>query len=185
MTSIFGIGGPQYNLEDAKVATNNLNGTFGAAVDVPSVQLVGVKYNTSTAQLEGDAGITSVVAKAISATMTVRFGSINLQTLAIITGETLSQSGSTPTRVHRMKFTGDNFPWFAICGKTSAAENTSADTHVFVPKMKCTEGFEVRMEYNAFSIPEIPAMAIKDPDYLAIFEVIEHETAEAVAIPPA
>ncbi len=184
MTSIFGIGGPQYNLEDAKVAANNLNGTFGTAVDVPSVQLLGIKYNTVNASLEGDGGITSVVSKAISATMTIRFGSVNLQTLEVITGATLSESGTTPNRVHRMKFTGENMPWFAVCGKTTAAENTTADTHFFCPKLKCTEGFEVRMEYNAFSIPEIPAMAIKDPDYTAIFEVIEHETAAAVAIPP-
>lgn len=183
--SIFGLGGPQFGLYDCKVAKNNLNGTFGTAQDVPSVQLLGVNLTTSNAQLEGDDEITAVHAKATAAEMTVRFGSIMVEVLAIITGETQTSSGSGATEVRRIKFDGaPGFPYFAICGRADAAEDVGADTHVFVPKMKLMQGFEVRMEYNAFSIPEIRAMAVKDANYGAIFEVIEHKTAAAVAIPP-
>lgn len=182
---IFDLGGPTFGLKDCKVATNNLNGTFGTALDVPSVQVLGVNLQTVNAMLEGDDEITAVQARAISGEVSLRFGGIDLRVLAILTGETQSSSGSTPNQSKRMLFDGaPTFPYFAVCGRADAAEASGADTHVFIPKVKITTGFELRMEYSAFSIPEVTAMAVRDPDYNAIFEVIEHETAAVVAIPP-
>jgi len=185
MPSIFGLAGPQFGLVDCQIAKNNLNGTFGTEEDVPSVQLLDVKYNTTTANLEGDDTITAVQARAISAEVTLRFGSIKQEVLEIITGETLDESGATPNRRNRLKFDGaPGFPWFALCGRADAAEDAISATLVFIPKLKCTSGFAVRMEYGAFSIPEITAIAVKDPDYGCFFEVTEYETAPVVTIPP-
>jgi hypothetical protein len=187
MPGIFGIGGPQFGLRDTKVATNDGDGTYGTAVDVPSVQLLGIQYQTVNAQLEGDDVITDTHAKAISAQMTVRFGSISLDVLEVITGKTIDESGTTPNQVRAMVFDGINFPYFAICGKSEATSG-GGDTHIFVPKLKIMEGFQIQMQYGQYVIPELTAMAIGDSEYDAapgaIFIPIEHETAANIAIPP-
>lgn len=184
--SIFGIGGPQFGLDDAKVARNNLNGTWQTMVDVPSVQLLGVNLQTTQAELEGDDTITATQSRARSAEVTLRFGSINLAVLAVMTGEVQASSGSTPNRFNKMIFDADpTFPYFGLCGRAFAAEATGADTHLFVPKAKITEGFEVRMEYGNFAIPELTVRAIRDTAYgNQLFQIAEHETALPVSIPP-
>lgn len=183
MSSIFQIGSPQFGIRDCKIATNNLNGTFSTAIDVPSIQLLRTTVNTVSAELEGDDIITATHAKPISAQIVFRFGSIDLRVLNIITGKAYSSSGSTPNIVNRVKYGQDNYPYFAICGKAEAVEG-GGDTHIFIPKVKIMEGFELVMEYGNFSIPELTCMGVYDPDYTAIVEVIMHETAAAVAIPP-
>lgn len=187
MPGIFGIGGPQFGIRDAKVAENNGDGTFGEMQDVPSVQLLGVQLNTVNATLEGDDTETDTHAKAVSANMTIRFGSISLEVLEIITGKELMESGDTPNRVRAMTFDGLNFPYFAVCGKTEATSG-GGDTHMFVPRVKIMEGFQVQMQYGQYVIPELTAKATRDSEFTAapnvIFIPIEHETAAEVAIPP-
>lgn len=185
MATIFDLGGPQFGLDDAKIAVNNLDGTFGVAQDVPSVQVLDVNYQTVNAMLEGDDRITAVQARAISAEITLRFGGIDQRVIAIITGETQSSSGTTPNQVKKISFSGaSNFPYFALCGRAKAAEASTADTHVWIPKLKLMSGFSLRMEYGAFAIPEVTATAVKDDDEGVIWEMIQHETAETVSIPP-
>ena len=38
MANIFSFGGPQYDVDDVKIAVNNGDGTFGTLIDVPSVE---------------------------------------------------------------------------------------------------------------------------------------------------
>lgn len=160
----FGLGGPSFGLRDVKVAVWNGDGTYGVLVDVPSVQLFSENLQTVNAQLEGDDVITDIHAKAISGQVKVRFGSVALEVLEVITGRTILSTGVTPNRVDRLNFTGTNFEWFGICGR---AESTGqdGDTHLFIPKCKVLEGFEVKFEYGQYTIPELTLMCVPDDQY--------------------
>lgn len=177
----FGLGGPSFGLRDAKIARWNGDGTYGPMVDVPSVQLMGVNIQTTNAQLEGDDVITDVHAKATSGQVTIRFGSVALEVLEILTDRTIESSGSTPNAVDRLSFTGTNFRWFALCGKAEST-NGVGDVHFFVPKCKIMEGFEVRMEYGQYLVPELTAMCVPD-DYYVIAGEDEIQTVTVTGTP--
>lgn len=184
----FDIGGPQFGLRDAKIGVHNGDGTYGTLVDVYSVQLYSVQSQTTNAELTGDDSITAVHAIARSAQIQLRFGSVQLGVLEVLTGKTLQSSGATPNIRREMLFDNHNFPYFGLVGKANAAEGASSETHLAVCKVKVMEGFQVSFEYGAFSIPEITAMAVPDPDYTpaanTIFHIVQYESGTAVALPP-
>lgn len=187
--SLFEIGNPPFGINDCKVATNNLNGTFGSAVDIPSVQMMTVAVQTTSAKLRGDDSDTAVMARLNGAEIQVRHGSISQAALEVMFGVNSTSSGTTPNRYKRLVFIGGTGnPYFAICGKANAAEG-AGDVHLFLPKSKNMSGFTVRVEDGAFSIPEYTISAVPDQDYPTLtgmfYEIVEHETAIAVAIPPA
>lgn len=178
-------GAPQFGLADVKIAAWNSTGSYGTAVDVPSVQMMGVTLQQVSATLEGDDAITATAARAIGGTVQLRFGGISLGVLEILCGNSITSSLSTPNAVKSFKLSGgDNMPYFALCGKALAEEGTG-DTHVFVAKAKITGDFAIAMlEYGRFAIPDVTAQFVSD-DTHGLLKIIEHETAVAVAIPPA
>lgn len=186
----FGFGGPQFDIDDAKIASWVGDGTYGTALDVYSVQMVGAQVQTRSGTLSGDGRITDAAAKPISAQVMLRFGGMNLEVLGIITGRTYNDSGSTPNRHRHFRvFGGKKFPYWGLAGKVEASA-TDGDSHIFIPKCKCMEGFEVRFEEENYVIPELTCMALPDDNYTDVDEdavlvdFIEHETAVAVALPP-
>lgn len=178
--------GPSFGLNDAKIAVNNLDGTFGTLVDVPSVQMMGVNPQTVNAQLEGDDTITDTHARLISVQVTLRFGSINIAALEVITGlsKVLGGQVANNDQQEQLLFTGLNFPYFGITGMAEATSATGGNVQIFVPKVKIMEGFELTLEYGNYSIPNLTAMAVYDDDYAGIMSVIESEAAFAIAMPP-
>lgn len=189
MSTLFDFGALSYGLRDAKIAVNNLDGTFGTAVDVPSVQLLVANLQTVNAELTGDDRITATAARIISAQITIRFGSVDLDILEIMTGASIDNSGTTPNRRRQLDISNRRLPYFGIAGKADAEEG-SGDNHVFVPKLKLMEGFEIRLEYNTFSTPEITCRAVGDDQFLdaddlaSVIQVVQYETSTTVALPP-
>lgn len=189
MVGLFDFGGPQYGLQDGKVAVNNLDGTFGANVDVPSIQMLQAAFTAVTAVLEGDDEETAQSTRIVSGTMTFRFGSIDMDVLEVLLGQAVQSSGTGDESYRFIDITNFNPPYFGIIGRADAAEGTG-DTHLFIPKCKITEGFTLKFEYNTFSIPEITAKCFPDTNFLdengrkIIIRPIMHGSAIDATLPP-
>lgn len=177
-------GAPTFGLTDAKVATWNATDDYGTAVDIPSVQLMGAMLRILSAQLTGDDKITATAARAIGGESQVRFGSVSIAALEVLLGNNSTSSGSSPNRQDHLKVSGgDNMPYFGICGKALAEEGVG-DLHVFLPKVKIISDVTLaQMEYGQFAIPELTVDAVDDATY-GIINLIEHEAAAVIAIPP-
>lgn len=177
-------GAPQFGLRDVQVAVWNGDGTYGTAVDVPSVQMMGAILKIISAQLEGDDQITATAARAVSGETRLRFGSVSIAALEVMLGNTSVTSGASPNRQDALTVEGgDNMPYFGICGK-ALAEEGAGDLHVFLPKVRIMQDVELAsLQYGQFAIPEITVAAVSDADY-GIVNLIEHETATDVALPP-
>jgi hypothetical protein len=177
-------GAPQFGLQDAKIAPWNATNDYGTAVDVPSVQLMGAVLRILSAQLVGDDKITATAARAIGGQSQLRFGSVSIAALEVMLGNTSTASGTTPNAQDHLKVVGgDNMPYFGICGK-ALAEEGSGDLHVFLPKVRITSDVTLAsLEYGNFAIPELTVEAVDDATF-GIVNLIEHETAANVAIPP-
>ena len=177
-------GAPQFGLEDVKIAVWNSAGSYGDEVDVPSVQMYGAILKIVSAQLEGDDQITASAARAVGGESRIRFGSVSIAALEVLLGNDSTASGSTPTAQDELRMIGgDNMPYFGICGK-ALAEEGSGDLHVFLPKVRIMQDVELAtLQYGQFAIPELTVAAISDSSY-GIINLIEHETATTVVIPP-
>jgi len=180
--SIFDYGAPAVGLNDVKIATLESDGSYGTEVDVPSVQLLGADVQTVNAQLEGDDKITDAFANIISAQIRLRFGTVDLDVLAVISSAAVEESGDTPNRYKKLDIGEEKMVYFGICGKINSSRD-DGDTHLWLPKVKVMEGFSMGFEYGSYSIPELTCMALAD-DNDTLIKPIRHETAEAITIPP-
>lgn len=184
--SRFSQGGPQFGVRDARIATNNEDGTFGTLEDVPSVQRVGFSLATVNAQLEGDDEITATASVVTSGEVTLRMGSVKPEILAVILGASPSSGGGTRTTKVRG---GKQLPYFGVMAKINAAEGGS-DTHLFVPRCKLMGTLEFGFEYGQFAIPEATFSCVVDPNFTdadgesCLFYLIDHETAEDITAFP-
>ncbi len=170
----------KFGLNDCKVATWEGEETYGPAVDVESIQLMGVEFNTESGQLEGDDIITDAHAKIQSVTVRIRFGFKDLDVLEVLTGVTNTESAPNS---ESMIFGRDNMPYFAINGRVDSTEG-GGDMHIFIPKCKLMEGFGLSMEKGRYITPEITAMAVYEGETYGMAKVITHATATNVTIPP-
>ncbi len=177
--------GPEFGLDDVKIATWNSNGVYGTAVDVPSVQMYTSDLKTVSAELEGDDQITDTHAIGISADIRVKFGSISLEAYEVLTGITSVESTDSPgsTGVKTFDVGNVKFPYIGICGKSYSTQD-AGDTQLFIPKCKIMEGFNVGMQYGQYAIPEITLRAVKDSVYNCIMRIVKHQEAVAVTLPP-
>lgn len=185
---LFEFGSPTFGLRDGKVAVNNGNGTFGTLVDVPSIKMFGVKVNMTEAELEGDDQITATAAKPRSADVSFSMGGINLEVLNVLMGQAIQSSGTSPVS-RRMNISNKKTAYFGVSGIADAAEATG-QTHLFIPKCKVRNGFELRMEYGAFAIPELQCTAVADDQFLdadslnVLMKIVQYNIPTVIAMPP-
>jgi hypothetical protein len=181
----FDQGSPQFGLNDAKIATWNPGTpptyTPPAGSDIMSIQMGQVAMDIVQAILTGDDRQTAISASAIGGTVQLRWGGLNLSTLAILTGKQITSTAST----RLMMITGgSNMPYVGIILKALSSE--AGDTWLFIPKCKIASGFTIaQMEYGSFTIPEV-TMQIVDDDKYGSINIITHPVDTPITVfPPA
>lgn len=179
----FGIGGPQFGLRDVKIAAWNSTGSYGTLYDVPSVSSFSFNINTVNAQLEGDDIITDTHAVAVSSQVTMRFGSVSFPVYAVLTGATtVTYNSGASDELQVQQISDLSFPFFGVLGKALSTDGSGA-FHIFIPKVKIMEGFQVTMEYGNYVIPEVSGMAVKDGGW-GIYTPLQYATDIAIATMP-
>lgn len=174
-------GQPTFSVELAALAVNNLDGTFGTPVRIPSVKAVMTDFKTITDQAQGDSSITAIASQLISADLTLDFSGITRAAYTILTGVSTAAS-VTPTR-YVTDYHNDRFPYFALILEALAAE-ASGDTVFFLPKCKITSGFQWKWEYGKIIAPNVKAVAIKDLVLGYTARIVERAAVAAVVLPP-
>lgn len=180
MSSIFEFGGPQFGVQDAKVADRNTDGTYGTAKDIPSVNSVRLGPELVTSNLEGDDKITATYARLSTLQVTLVFGSIDIQVLSIVLGNSYSDSGSGP-ELRTWEVGNENSPKVGLAFKTSGQDG--GDTQVFFPNAVLTS-VDLAAEYGNFSQPTMTFQANMDDDKGYLMKVYKHATATDLTIPP-
>lgn len=189
MANIFSFGGPQYDVDDVKIAVNNGDGTFGTLIDVPSVDLFQTGIRMKSAEMRGDARITALASQAEAIEFQMRMGSFPPEVYAILFGVAAQSSGVVGNRAKEFAVgAGVRMPYFSIVGRSLAGE-TAGGTMIWVPYIKIMQTVSVRVEYNAFSMPEVTAMAVGDPVLTdasgrpLLVKFKEYETLPSIAMP--
>ncbi len=174
-------GTPTFSVQLAAVAVNNLNGTLGTPVRIPSVKAVMTDIKTITDQAQGDSKITAIAAQLISADLTIDTAGITFAAYQIMTGVTPTSS-TVPTRSY-LTYTNDRMPYFAMVLEAFGAEDAGDDV-IFMPKCKITTGFSWKFEFGKIITPSIKAIAIPDLVLGDLIQVAKRPVIAAITMPP-
>lgn len=182
----FEIGGPNYGARDGKIGTWDGDGTYSGVVDIYGLRLLSWKLDTTSSDGKGDDAVLVTATRNEKGTARLAFLSVQFNLIEVITGVETIESGVTKSR---QKISTKAPPYVGVAGQAFAEEG-NGDTHMFIPKCKMTEGFEIRFELDSFSIPELTLSSVQDENFLdaqdypllAVFD--QNSTHVAVALPP-
>jgi hypothetical protein len=187
MAGIWGaFGEPGFGLNDGKLDTFVTASSYGGSpIDIPSIRVLEWTQEFQTAVLEGDDRITASASRIIRGGVTLTMGGIapaNLAVLAMILGLNVGTGGTGDTAYAVLRVKSPTPCYVALCGRALNAEG--GDGHLFLPKIMVTGISGIRMEFGAFSMPEMTFDVLDDGGDIGFGEIVLHKVAKAVTIGP-
>lgn len=135
--------------------------TYGAAVDIPGINHVEVDPNLIHAELKGDARIIAKKGRTDRINFKAAYGKIALDALAVLLGGTVSDSGTTPNQIARMRLKSPApLPYFKVEFKIEDLDSGLGDLHVAVYKCQLTGGTLLGTSTDNFGQPSFDAEGI-------------------------
>ena len=164
-------GDMPFGLNDVKIT--NIAGS--TQVDLLASQKLGFKVRTKSGELSGDDRIQAVQSIVEAVEWSLEQGGIPLAAYALMSGRTVTESGSTPNRVSTLTISGSEAnPYFKIYGKSLGDDDD--DTHVLLFKCKVIGDIEGELADGEFLVTKCNGIAIDDGSN-GIMDIVEHETA--------
>lgn len=188
MAGIFTMGGPQFDIDDLKIAINNLDGNFSDVTDVPSVQMVTMNHRVRSREGTGDGAITAVASKYEALEMTIRNLSIPFDVVGLFTGANVVEETVSGSDRRTVDMSLRRFPYIGMSFRCYAGDSVSG-TAVFVPYLKVMDAWDWRFEEREFVIPEIKFLALTDPVLVddvsepLLYRIREYEVMPALTLP--
>jgi len=146
----------------------------GTQVDLPYAMTMTFKEVLTQGELRGDDATQAINAFTDKCEWELEAGAISLEAWALITGRSITLSGTTPNQVNTYAAAaGDAYPYFKIYGKSLG--DSADDVHVKILKAKCTGGLEGEFKDAQFWVTKCSGVAITNGT--AIFQVVQNETA--------
>lgn len=142
------------------------------------------RINEDTA--EGDDAEIDYFSEAVGAELRLRWFDeieVGMDVVALITNQTVSSDASGH---ERMRGGRGRYNYLGVCVKVMDTEGVS-DRHFFGRKCKATS-VSYTPAYNGYLVKEMTFRSVVEDttdDNSAAYDVIEHDTAVAIAIPPA
>lgn len=172
-------GGPQFGVNDAKVAAWDGDGTYGTVTDVMGIQLAQVSLQIVSAIANGDDKIVAAGARLTGTMLQMRFVGMNPTMLSVITGV----ATDTISSVINLQFVGgEKMPYFGAIIKIDGEE--TGDTWAFIPKCKIMSDFvPLQGEFGTFTTPEVNVQAVPD-EFWGLANFITHPTAIPITVMP-
>lgn len=167
-----GYGDKPFGLRDVKIT--NLAGT--TQVDLPVAMTLSITERLRTGELSGDDRLQAVVSFSEAVEWELEAGGISLEAYALMSGRTVSTSGSSPSEVTTLTVSGaEAFPYFKIYGKSIGDE--SDDVHVLLFKAKVTSGFSGQFQDGQFFQNGLSGIAVDD-ETNGVMDIVQNETAQ-------
>jgi hypothetical protein len=138
----------RFGVRDAKIAVWVSANNWGTLVDLLGIRSIEVAIDVQEAELEGDDVVLDTHSKAIKVTGTVEHAALTLDTLAIMTGETVA----SPTGATELVFGQTDRPYFGLVGKIHGTGD-GGDSHILVPKAKLMGPLRWRFQGGQYVTP--------------------------------
>lgn len=178
-----------YGVNDAKIAlllTDPEGGsaTYDDLIDVPGVKAVGVGGEVNSVELRGDGKRLDYATTITGRSLTFEFAKSALDVFSVLAGGTVSDTGTTPNQVAKLKLGANDVPnYFKFVAQTTGVDIPGGDGHLVVYKAIITSLPELGMaeeDYKTYSV-EAAAIGTIASDGDDLIDVLMHETAAAIA----
>lgn len=166
-----------FDVDDCKIALWQSAGSYGQAFDVVAINQFSVEIQTVNKDLEGDASIVDTHARGVGSRVRFKFAFRDLQVYHVLTGASVVSSGSDEA----IQIDNFNPKFFGIMAQSKMTDGLG-DVHIFVPKVKIQEGFQLQGQYGEYMTPEITARGVLDTTY-GLIRIKQHGTAIPLVIP--
>jgi hypothetical protein len=163
-------GDQPFGLRDLKLTTI----PAGSQVDLPAAQQLKVTPTFITGTLTGDDALKAHASFLRGAEWEMTAGGIALEAYAVLIGNTMTTSGSTPNAYKTLTArAGDPMPYFKIYGQALGVGTDDIHCKIFKAKVQSLEG---ELKEGEFFISKCSGIAIDD-DTNGIWEWVQNETA--------
>lgn len=162
-----------YGLRDIKL-TNMAGDT---QVDLPAAQKLTWSESVVNDVLRGDDTKVSIVSFIEGGEFSIEAGGISLEAYAMLTGETVTATGTTPDRTDTLVRTGGaNYPYLKVYGR--ALDDGIGGVHVLLHKAKITS-LEGNLGNQEFYITKCDGEFLPDSSN-ELYTIIKYETDAAL-----
>ncbi len=169
-------GDKLYGLRDLKVRSIGASPT---TEDLDAAQELTMTEEKQGDKLQGDDAVKAVISFTIGGMFKISAGAVSSAAMAIMSGRTLTTTGSTPNEKTVMTFSGgDRMPYFEIGGKS--LDDEDGDAHIYLKKAKLTGNVEFKFSNGSWYTSGLEGYAVPDSSgVIATFE--QNETAAALS----
>lgn len=163
MTGVFTYGDALYDIDDAKVAAWNGDGTYGTLIDVPGISSARIEFVPKTQDGYGDGGLILTASAIQQANMTIRNFGIKADMIEALFGASSDEysPGASAYTIVDMPV-GVPLPYFGMVIRSFDNEIANAGALIFVPKIRVVGNFQWELSYNNFVQPELTGRALPD-----------------------
>ena len=160
-------------------ADSGVGPTYGEPIPIAGIVKVGISPEMATAELEGDGSILDVFAKMKSAEVSIEAAYLNMDVLAIVSGVTVTTTGTTPNQVASYEVDKDSRPkWFKVEGRWQYPGLGLGSVNFCLHKCKATDPGAIEVtDGSEFGGQTITAKAVPTESTGKIYKVDAHETA--------
>jgi hypothetical protein len=167
-----GYGEKPFGLKEIKVVVG------ATVVTLPVARTMSFKERVRSGELSGDDKTVAVVAYSDALEWSLEAGGISLEAWALMTGRTVTTTGTTPSRVTTLNAdAAQTYPYFKIYGKSLG--DGADDVHVKIYKAKLTEALEGEFADGEFFVTSCAGIAVDDGTN-GIYDIVQNETAAAL-----
>lgn len=176
-----------YAVEDCKVAklTADVSSapTYDSLIDIPGIKEVRIGGEVKTVELRGDNSLLETDSSLTKITVQVRHAKISLDALAMMTGQTVTDSGATTAEVATLSFGSVIFPYFKLEAKTptGGGSDVIGDAHLVVWKAKLSSWPEIGMVEEDYVVASMTLTGVRTIANGKWFDIVNNETAAAIA----
>jgi len=150
-----------------------------SVIALPAVTTLGFKARLVSGELRGNDIVQALVAIEDAVEWSLEAGGISLEAWALMTGRTVTETGTTPGRTNTLNIAGGTvYPYFKIYGK-AVGENATDDIHVKLYKCELTEPLDGSFADGEFYVTSCSGLALSD-GVNGIADIVQNETATAL-----
>ena len=168
-----------YGMRDVKIKVLDAADAPGSAVDLPNMQTLSFGETEEYETLRGDDGVVAIRGNGAVVNWTLEAGGISLAAWAILSGGTITSTGTTPALKKTLaKIKTTSKPYFQAEGQSIS--DSGGDFHVLLYKCRCTGNLEGEMADGKFWISKCDGQAVPSSVGDALYDFIQNETAVAI-----
>jgi hypothetical protein len=168
-----------FGLRDVRLYPLDATSTRGTGVDLPVSRTFSFKETVSSDQLVGDDVIQAVHDYNPLVEWELEAGGISLEAYIVLTGGTLTTTGTTPSTVKTLsKKTTDRRPYFEVEGQ--AISDSGGDMHCVVYRCKTDGDIDGKFENGNFFLTKATGKGYGRLDNQKLYDFVQNETAAAI-----